>query len=143
MNINSSRTIAAADRLLLFAAVATCVKRDRETETEHAVVSTKKFPIASALFQKTPPKKKVKTNTNKKVKKKEKSHEYTGCVHFVGEKKRERRREKNRPVRLFFAATTLTFIFLPPFPDNTSYVVGKLFIKSNSFFLCSAENLAE
>ena len=141
-NINSSRTIAAADRLLLFAAVATCVKKDRETETEHAVVSTKNFRLQVPCFKKLR-KKKSKTNTNKKVKRKEKSHEYTGCVHFVGEKKRERRREKNRPVRLFFAATTLTFIFLPPFPDNTSYVVGKLFIKSNSFFLCSAENLAE
>ena len=65
MNINSSRTIAAADRLLLFAAVATCVKRDRETETEHAVVSTKKFPIASALFQKLR-KKKVKPTPTKR-----------------------------------------------------------------------------
>ena len=51
-NINSSRTIAAADRLLLFAAVATCVKRDRETETEHAVVSTKNFRLQVPCFKK-------------------------------------------------------------------------------------------
>ena len=51
-NINSSRTIAAADRLLLFAAVATCVKRDRETETKHAVVSTKNFRLQVPCFKK-------------------------------------------------------------------------------------------
>ena len=65
-NINSSRTIAAADRLLLFAAVATCVKRDRETETERSG-EYQKFPIASALFQKTPPpQKKVKPTPTKR-----------------------------------------------------------------------------
>ena len=58
MNINSSRTIAAADRLLLFAAVATCVKRDRETETEHAVVSTKNFRLQVPCFKKLRQKKK-------------------------------------------------------------------------------------
>ena len=57
-NINSSRTIAAADRLLLFAAVATCVKRDRETETEHAVVSTKNFRLQVPCFKKLRQKKK-------------------------------------------------------------------------------------
>ena len=72
-NRNSSRTIAAADRLLLFAAVATCVKRDRETETEHAVVSTKNFRLQVPCFKKLRFKKKVKTNTTTEVKKKEKS----------------------------------------------------------------------
>ena len=97
-NINSSRTIAAADRLLLFAAVATCVKRDRETETKHAVVSTKNFRLQVPCFKKLRfKKKKVKTNTNTEVKKRKIARIHRMRSFRWGKEKRTKTRKKTAP----------------------------------------------